>query len=410
LIKNRFSIILTIIITFLININVYAKDSQNVAPPKIYGTSAITVDMQTGEIIYEKNIDSKIYPASTTKLLTAILLSENKEKDSTLTYTKGAKLQPPSSLNKDIHPINVGDTMSASSAMYGMLLHSANDIAYMIAENVSKDIQSFADEMNSKIKEFGLKNTHFVTPNGLHNPNHYSTAYDMSVIARQAFKVPWIRETISKSTINIKTSSGITFPLKNTNKLLGKDGCIGGKTGYTDAAGRCLVAIYERSGRKILGVVMHSIYDKDDTYVFNDMKKIIDWSYNEKPSTLFKKNSIITNKTIQYKPLGIGPSVKLNVPIYISQDITYYNNEVNKNELKENINIKSRANLKEIKGNLPIGTLKISQRDFSKSYALYSNISEIEILKKSLPIYITSFVLIIFLLYILARIIIKKFR
>ncbi|MBP2031709.1 D-alanyl-D-alanine carboxypeptidase [Clostridium algifaecis] len=406
--KNKFYIIITFIIVFLLNFDsVYAKDQAPTPSPQIYGMAAITVDMQTGEIIYEKNIDSKIYPASTTKLLTALILAESKSKNSTLTYTKDAKMQPTSSLNRDIHPIDIGDSMSAESAMDAMLMHSANDIAYMIGENLSKDIPHFADKMNKKVKDLNLKNTHFVTPNGLHNKDHYSTAYDMSVIGRQAFKNKWIRETINKSAITIKTKKGISFPIKNTNKLLGKDGCIGGKTGYTDPAGRCLVAVYERSGRKILGVVMKSEYDPNDTYVFNDMEKIINWSYSKKPDILYKKNSIIVNKTLKYKPLIVGPHVNITIPIKVSDNVLYYENAVNKNELKQNIKL-NNLNIKNLNGTNPIGTLNIKQRENSKDYKLYSSLASNQLIKKVLPFYIAAFV-ILFLVILIFILILRKF-
>jgi D-alanyl-D-alanine carboxypeptidase len=281
-------------------------------------------------------------------------------------------------------------------------MHSANDIAYMIAENVSKTVPDFASRMNAKAKEFGLQNTHFVTPNGLHNANHYSTAYDMSIITKHAFKIPWIRKTINTKTKTIKTSKGVTLPLKNTNKLLGKDGCIGGKTGYTVPAGRCLVTVYERSGRKILGVVMDSVYDPLDSYVFNDMKRIIDWSYKEKPSILIKKGSIVSNKTLKYKPLGFGPSVKLKVPIRISQDVKYYNNSINNSEIKETTSIYN-VDTSKLKGNTPIGKLNVKQRNYSKDYYLYSDISSKVIFEKSLPFYIAVLAVIAIVAYFIRR-------
>lgn len=402
MIKNKFIINLSVFAAIFFSCNIGVQAAENTPPPSIYGKSAITVDMQTGEIIYEKNIDTKVYPASTTKLMTAIILSETKKETSILKYTKGAKLQPPSSLNSDIHKIDVSDTMTASSAMYGMLMHSANDIAYMIAENVSKTVPDFASRMNAKAKEFGLQNTHFVTPNGLHNANHYSTAYDMSIITKHAFKIPWIRKTINTKTKTIKTSKGVTLPLKNTNKLLGKDGCIGGKTGYTVPAGRCLVTVYERSGRKILGVVMDSVYDPLDSYVFNDMKRIIDWSYKEKPSILIKKGSIVSNKTLKYKPLGFGPSVKLKVPIRISQDVKYYNNSINNSEIKETTSIYN-VDTSKLKGNTPIGKLNVKQRNYSKDYYLYSDISSKVIFEKSLPFYIAVLAVIAIVAYFIRR-------
>src|ERR1019366_8094011 len=98
-----------------------------------------------------------------------------------------------------------------------------------------------------------MTGTHFVTPNGLHRPDHYTTPYDMSILARVAFLNPWVKESMSKKQNTITTSKGTTFKIENSNKLLGVDGCIAGKTGYTSEAGRCLVAFYIRSGREIMG-------------------------------------------------------------------------------------------------------------------------------------------------------------
>jgi D-alanyl-D-alanine carboxypeptidase len=385
--QKKLPLLLIFIFIFSLTFNVFAAENNSKSEPQIYGKAAITVDMETGEIIYVKDIDKQMYPASTTKLITALLLSENKSKSDKLTYTQGAKVQPTTSLNTNLHPIDVGETMTAADVMDGLLIYSGNDMAYVVADNVGKDEKDFANKMNDKISKLGLKNTHFVTPNGLHDPNHYTTSYDLSIIARTAFKNDWVRETIAKQKSTIKTSKGTTFIIDNTNKLLGKDGCIGGKTGYTDPAGRCLVGIYERNGRKILGVVMGSVYDKNDTFVFDDMKKIIDWSYEAKPTTLHTKDSVLTTKTIKYKPLGfIGPDRGINVPIVVKEDVTYYDNQVNKNELKEGLNLEN-INISSLNGTNPIGTLDIKQRNSSKEYKLYANLPKGSLMKNNLPIY-----------------------
>lgn len=387
-----------------LNFNVSASDESSNTLPEIYGSSAITVDMQTNEIIYEKNPDTKVYPASTTKLLTAILLEKNKKETDMLTYTAESKAQPQSSLNSAVHPIEVGDTMSAKDVMDSLLMFSANDMACVIAENICTSIPQFADKMNEEVQSLNLKNTHFVTPNGLHNPEHYTTSYDMSIIAREAFKNSWIRDTIYKSKSTVTTSKGVSFAITNTNKLLGKDGCIGGKTGYTDPAGRCLVAIYERDNRKILGVVMNSIYDAADTYVFNDMEKIINWSYNKKPYILHKKDAIIDKKDVKFKFLPFAPFEKtINIPIKVADDVAYYDNGINQKELQQKMNI-TTVNIKSLKGEVPIGILTVKQRDFSKSYKIYSGLSEKNFLKQILSTYsvtlIPLFIVILLLLFI----------
>ena len=275
--------------------------------------------------------------------------------------------------------------------MDGLLVYSGNDVAYMIAENISKNASDFADKMNTEIKNLNLSNTHFVTPNGLHDPNHYTTAYDLALITAYALQNPfqnqWIRETIGKSKSSIKTSKGTTFLIENTNKLLGKDGCIGGKTGYTLPAGRCLVAFYERNGKKILGVVLNSVYDQKDSFVFDDMKKIIDWSYDAKPVNLHKKDSVITTKTVKYKPLiFIGPEKTINVPIVLKDDIYYYSNQISKKELKEVTKLND-IKVSDLKENGQVGTLTIKERNSSRDYKLYANLPNGTLLKNNLPTY-----------------------
>ncbi|WP_123053684.1 D-alanyl-D-alanine carboxypeptidase family protein [Clostridium sp. JN-1] len=408
--KSKLFLILTFIITLSLAFNVcvsssvHASSNSTDSPQvSIYGKSALTIDMQTGEIIYAKDIDKRLYPASTTKLLTAILLTENKNKNDVLKYTEGAKKQPESSLNVNIHPIDAGETISAEDVMDGMLLFSGNDMAYMIADNIEKGEPDFINKMNEKAKSLNLKNTHFVTPNGLHNPDHYTTTYELSVIANEAFQNPWIRETIGKQESTFKSSKGTTFTVKNTNKLLGKNGCIGGKTGYTSQAGRCLVAFYDRGGRKMLGIVMNSVYDPNDTFVFNDMEKIIDLSYSVKPAVLYGKNSTIETKTADYKPLGIIPfHSKISVPLYVKDDITYYDNEINKDELSTSFNL-SNINFSSLTGKTPIGTITIKQRNSTKSYKLYSSINKSDLIKKYIPEYIAFAAVLILLICILVK-------
>ena len=163
--QKKLSLLLTFIFIFSLTFNVFAAENTSKSEPQIYGKAAITIDMETGEIIYAKDIDKQMYPASTTKLITALLLAENKNKSDKLTYTQGAKAQPADSLNINLHPIDVGETMSAADAMDGLLLYSGNDVAYMIADNIGKDEKDFANKMNEEINKLGLKNTHFITPN-----------------------------------------------------------------------------------------------------------------------------------------------------------------------------------------------------------------------------------------------------
>lgn len=364
--------------------------------PAILGKGAITIDVKTKEIIYEKDIDMKMYPASTTKLMTALLLAENKKKTDEVQYTQSAKSQPAFALSTDImQAIKIGDTMSADDVMKAMLLFSANDSAYMAADAVAKDSDSFIKMMNDKAQKLGMKSTHFVTANGLHNSDHYTTPYNLSILGRAALSNAWVKEVSGTKKDTIKLSNGLAASVDNRNKILGKDGCIAGKTGYTSQAGKCLVALYERDGRQILGVVMKSIYDANDTSVYNDMEKIINYSYKAVPLVKYKKNTVIEQKEISYKPfVFFGHKKTIKVPLLLSEDATYYDNDVNKKEIKAEVTTENINPLK-INPQTKAGTLTLKQRESSKTYTLYTNLHKSDILKANVGLYIVSTVILI---------------
>lgn len=249
---------------------IVTKDNKSNETPSISAIAALTLDVSSNKIIYAKNIHDRMYPASTTKLLTAQVFADNEAKNSLITYTKDSKMQPASKLD-----LIVGEELRGDTAMKAMLIYSANDIAEAIGENVSGSIPAFAEKMNEKASSLGLKESHFVNASGLPNENHYTTAYDLSKIAKNVYNYPWIMNTIGKKSEDIKTR-GRYIHLENTNKLLGIKGCIAGKTGYTAAAGRCLIAYYERNNKKMIGIVLGSTNEET---VNSDMEKIIDWSY-----------------------------------------------------------------------------------------------------------------------------------
>lgn len=399
----RSFLISVIIFIFIFNTNIYAMEPM----PDIKGTSAITVDVHTKEIIYSKNIDKKMYPASTTKLLTAILLSENKKPTDLLTYSDKAKSKESYSLDINVKPIEVNDKFTAEDAMNAMLLVSANDIAYMIGENIGGSEKDFSKLLNDEVSKLNLKNTHFVTCTGLHDKNHYSTAYDLSVIGRNLYNYPWVLNSLSLDKTTLKTASGNSMEIKNKNKLLNKNGCIAGKTGYTSEAGRCLVSLYDRNGRKIVGVVMNSIYDINDKTVFEDMEKIVNWSYNAKKDPLIKKDSIVETKNLTYNILPmINYKKSIDIPVIVKEDINVY---------KDSEYISSDINIEDIhpwklNKNTPIGTICIKGRDWSREYSLYPTISKKDIFKDNALFYTVFIILLILIIYLINKIFTNKKR
>lgn len=236
--------------------------------------SAIAVDLDSGKVLYAKNIHEKLYPASLTKLMTALLLSEHDSRNDRMTYSEQAKAEPS---NKMDFP--VGTRLTADNAMKALLIFSANDIATMVAENVSGSVENFSDLMNQKARALGMKDTHFANANGLTDSDHYTSAYDISILARQVYTIPWIIDTMETPSALVQTISGKGATIYNTNKTLGKNGCFAGKTGNTAAAGWCLTAFYHDNGHTLLGVVMKS---PGEDSLYADMGNLIAFAKGKK--------------------------------------------------------------------------------------------------------------------------------
>ena len=325
---------------------------------------------------------------SITKLMTGLLLAENKDKSDIITYSEDAKKQPEYSFNLNIKPRTVGDSMTASNSMKTLLLYSANDEAYAIADTIAGSASGFANMMNEKAKALGMKNTNYVTPNGLHDDNHYTTAYDLSILGKAVYDNPWTRETMALKKDSVQTSTGTIAIIENRNKNLGLDGCIGGKTGYTAAAGRCLLALYERDGRTLVGVVLKSAYDAQDTAAFNDMKSIIDWSYAAEKTTFYKSGSTLETISVPYKTFRFfGKEKTIDVPLVLNNDIKYYDNDINAKETELVFNTEE-INPWKLNGKDKVATVTVKQRNSSTTYDLYSTVKSSDLIKANILSYI----------------------
>ncbi|WP_423738893.1 D-alanyl-D-alanine carboxypeptidase family protein [Clostridium gasigenes] len=319
--------------------NKVTAETNNVPAPNVTGQSALTMDLGTGEVIYSKNADVKSSLASTTKLLTGLLFAESKAKTDKIPFTASAATQDGGVNLAKYKKINIGETLTADDVMEALLIYSANDTAYMIADSVSGNVESFVSLMNERVKELGLKDTNFINPNGLEslNPNkqvtdaNYTTAYDLAVIAKEAFKNDWVRETLAPKTtpasINI---TGSPVPLETRNKNLGIDGNIGGKTGTEELAGHCFVGYYEQDGRQLVTVVLGSEYGADGMNVFHDTSAIAKYGYDAQKEIYKKSNEEVGTVDLEYKLFRFfGPSKKITAPIVLSQDVNYYKNDLN---------------------------------------------------------------------------------
>ena len=276
-----------------------AEDTEqiNVTVPTVEAESAILMDADTGIILYEKNIHTRQYPASITKVMTALLAQENCAMDEVITFSHNAVY----TVERGSSNIGIdeNETLSMEDALYALLLASANEVANGIAEHVSGSVEAFAELMNEKAAQIGCEDTHFVNPHGLPDENHYTSAYDMALIAREFFSYENLC-TISGTAL-YHISATATQPdeidLGNHNKMLAGtnrgskyyyEDLIGGKTGYTDVARQTLVTCAERDGIRLICVVMKdespnqykdsaALYD----YGFANYEKISAWEITD---------------------------------------------------------------------------------------------------------------------------------
>ncbi|HBI93328.1 MAG TPA: D-alanyl-D-alanine carboxypeptidase [Terrisporobacter glycolicus] len=276
------------ITTFSGPISVFA-DSKDVS---ISSPNSVVLDYETGTVLYEKNGNKKIYPASTTKIWTAYLVIKNvKDLDHSIEIDKDLSVDGSSMY------LQKGEIFTVRELLQGLLVHSSNDTAEVLAEYVSGSKEAFADLMNKEARAIGAKNTHFNNPHGLPDKEHYTTAYDMALMARQAMSNDLIREIVSTKSLTFEkcdtptSKRFITRTFFNTNKFLtstekiqykGKSVDIkydivdGIKTGYTDDAGRCLLSSAVKNDMRVISAV----YKDAGTDVYADSRTLIDYAFN----------------------------------------------------------------------------------------------------------------------------------
>lgn len=323
------------------NVNIYLSNSKKnlytVAGdvnglPEILSQSAIVVDMSTGFTLVEKNVNDKLYPASITKIMTAILTLENAKMEETVTFSYDAVF----SIEKDSSAalVDVDEQLTVEQCLYGLMLISGNDLANGLAEHVGGTMTVFANMMTKKAKEIGCLNTNFTNAHGLHDSNHYTTAYDMALIAKYAYEnAKGTYERISGKELSFKTLCSTGYyecpptnkqpevrQWRNNNRLINKyetqyyPDCIGGKTGYTNKAGGTLVSFAEINGRLLMCVVMKStnslsayadttnLYDYIKENVGQDVYAKLDEDYAKKLENGDKQpissNKVNSNKKI----------------------------------------------------------------------------------------------------------------
>ena len=223
----------------------------------------------------------------------------------------------------------------------------------------------------------------------------------------------WVREAISLKDYTFSTTNGKTAKLTNTNKNLGTNYCIAGKTGYTTKAGRCLVAIYEKDGHKLVGVILGGDY----TGIFDDMNKLMDYSFNIQKKTIVSKEEEISKIKVKFKPLKyFGKAREYEIPVFTKEDITDYDNDFNEKYRTTNIN-KTSFNSWDLNNSTVVGKVQVKEKNSVKSYDLYTNVTTDNLIKYSKSFYvdicinfIITIIVIIFILFTIRYINLKTRR
>lgn len=249
--------------------------------PTITSESAVVMDASTGLILYEKNSHKRQYPASTTKIMTSLLAIENAALSETVTFSRDAIFN----IDKDSSRtgIDVGEELTLEQSLYCILLDSANEVSYAVAEHVGGTYDNFVAMMNEKAQELGLQDTHFENPHGLYDDNHYTTAYDMALIAQAAIKNTTFAKITGARTYQIPPTNiqSETRYIANHHLFIKKDlnyeGVIGGKTGYTQKARYSLVTYAKRGDMELIAVIMKCDNAKDQ---YTDTAKLLDYGFD----------------------------------------------------------------------------------------------------------------------------------
>ena len=315
--------------------------------------SAIVMDADTGLILYSKNMHKVHYPASITKILTALLCIENCSLSETVTFTEDEVLGLESGAS-NIGTM-IGENLTIEQCLYAIMLSSANEVCLGVADYISGDLSSFSNLMNQRAADLGCKNTHFSNPNGLHSDDHYTTAYDMALISREALSNDTFRKVTGTKVAYIpKTNKYQARTLPNHHNMLHAyttsnyvyDDCIGGKTGYTSAAQSTLVTYAERDGMTLICVVMRAGSPLQNRYFneYTDTASLLDFAFenyqvhdltvsttsaDEIESPLFTKfNSMFDPET---SPLQMSHNGKITLPVGVDvssakQDVVFYDN------------------------------------------------------------------------------------
>lgn len=353
--------------------------------PKITSRIALVYDRSSGNVLYEKNGYKTTPMASTTKIMTAIVVLENANLNDVVTVDRKAATTGGSRLG-----LKTGDKLTVNDLLYGLMLRSGNDAAVALAIHIGGSVEGFSALMNQKANELGLKNTKFVTPHGLDNKEHYTTAYELAKMADYAMDKEKFRQIVSTKNCNI-TINGASRNISNTNELLGYlNGVYGIKTGFTNGAGRCLVTGCKRGNLDIITVVLGADTKKIRT---SDSIKLIEYIY--KNYEMINIKNIVENKFNEWLKINqdriyINKGIKDEMELCLG-NISFENMAIKK-QSKDNVNVEINAIFyfnAPVEERRIVGNLKVIVDD--KEIEVINIYNKKEIRKKQVKDYIKEF-------------------
>lgn len=272
---------------------VWAAGLQTADVNRLTAQAAIVIEAATGKVLFEKNADARVYPASTTKIMTLLEALETADPQAVVTISERAGTTGGSTMD-----LRTGERVKLQDLLYGLMLVSGNDAAVAIAEHLAGSVEAFAARMTTRARALGAADTQFVNANGLPDERHYSTARDMARIAAQGYRDERFREIVKTQRREVFwQESGKRMLLENTNELLGEyPGCDGVKTGYTRAAGECLVASAARDGVSVIAVVMHA----DDDLRFAEAAALLDYGFSQvQAEKAYDRGALVKNVRVR---------------------------------------------------------------------------------------------------------------
>lgn len=270
------------------------------AYPQPQGKAALLMDASSGRVVFQLNAHQHLSPASVTKIMTALLLIENGDLDRKVTISETAAATPESSIW-----LEAGEKLTRRQLLYACMLNSANDAAVALAESMAGSEKNFVELMNRRARELGMKDTHFCNPHGLETKGHYTTAYDLALVSREAMNYKVFRQVVSTRTRHIPwAGNDYDRLLINQNRLLYRyDSAIGIKTGYTKQAGNCVVGAAQKGSLLLIAVAMNS------PSVYQDLEQMLDYGFTHYKKVTIKKSRQLS-MTVPVTN-GLGETVKV---------------------------------------------------------------------------------------------------